>query len=175
MNIRKLVTWVAGAATLALAACGGGGSSGGIGGTGGGGGGIGGTGVAYGTITAFGSVWVNGVEYGTGSTTFKTDDHPNGGATQGDLRIGMVVRVDGSVSGKRADVIIVDLNRLHSTPRPAELASTLVYSTQSSDVLTVIIDGGILMRDRILTTLDEQQVIDEANQEATLLMKRAGV
>jgi len=108
MNIRKLVTWVAGAATLALAACGGGGSSGGIGGTGGGGGGIGGTGVAYGTITAFGSVWVNGVEYGTGSTTFKTDDHPNGGATQGDLRIGMVVRVDGSVSGKRADTITVD-------------------------------------------------------------------
>lgn len=108
MNIRKLVTWIAGAAALALAACGGGGSSGGIGGTGGGGGGIGGTGVAYGTITAFGSVWVNGVEYSTGSTTFKTDDHPNGGATQGDLRIGMVVRVDGSVSGKRADTITVD-------------------------------------------------------------------
>lgn len=108
MTIRRLLTWIAGAATLALAACGGGGSSGGIGGTGGGGGGIGGTGVAYGTITAFGSVWVNGVEYSTGSTTFKTDDKPNGGGTQTDLHKGMVVRVDGSVSGKRADVITVD-------------------------------------------------------------------
>lgn len=106
MNIRKIVTWLTGATALALAACGGGGSSGGIGGTGGGG--IGGTGVAYGTITAFGSVWVNGVEYSTTSTTFKTDDHPNGGGSQNDLRIGMVVQVDGSISGATASTITVD-------------------------------------------------------------------
>ena len=72
MNIRKLVTWLAGASALVLAACGGGGSSGGIGGTGGGG--IGGTGVAYGTITDFGSVWVNGVEYQSGTATIRIDD-----------------------------------------------------------------------------------------------------
>ncbi len=106
MNIRKLVTWLAGATALALAACGGGGSSGGIGGTGGGG--IGGTGVAYGTITAFGSVWVNGVEYSTSGTVFKTDDNPNGGGSQNDLRIGMVVQVDGSISGATASTITVD-------------------------------------------------------------------
>lgn len=107
MNIRKLATWLAGATALALAACGGGGSSGGIGGTGGGG--IGGTGVAYGTITAFGSVWVNGVEYSTSGTTFKTEDKPDGvGASQSDLRIGMVVRVDGSISGATASTITVD-------------------------------------------------------------------
>jgi hypothetical protein len=106
MNIRKLMTWLAGATALVLAACGGGGSSGGIGGTGGGG--IGGTGVAYGAITAFGSVWVNGVEYSTSNTTFKTDDNPNGGGSQNDLRIGMVVQVDGSISGATASTITVD-------------------------------------------------------------------
>jgi len=107
MNIRKLVTWLAGATALVLAACGGGGSSGGIGGTGGGG--IGGTGVAYGTITAFGSVWVNGVEYSTNGTVFKTEDKPDGaGASQSDLRIGMVVQVDGSISGATASIITVD-------------------------------------------------------------------
>lgn len=107
MKLRTFITWVATAATLAVAACGGGGSSGGIGGTGGGGG-IGGTGVAYGTITGFGSVWVNGVEYDTSNTVFKTDDNPNGGGGQDDLRIGMVVRVDGSVSGATASTITVD-------------------------------------------------------------------
>ena len=68
-------------------------------------GGIGGTGVAYGAITAFGSVWVNGVEYSTSNTTFKTDDNPNGGGSQNDLRIGMVVQVDGSISGATASTI----------------------------------------------------------------------
>lgn len=103
MNIRKLVTWAMGAAALVLAACGGGGSSGGIGGTGGGG--IGGTGVAYGTITDFGSVWVNGVEYQSGTATIRIDDtvHP-----ESDLRRGMVVRVDGSISGATASTITVD-------------------------------------------------------------------
>ncbi len=108
MKIAKLIGWLAASATLALAACGGGGgSSGGIGGTGGGGG-IGGTGIAYGTITAFGSVWVNGVEYDTSNTIFKTDDNPNGGGRQDDLRVGMVARVDGSISGKTAATITED-------------------------------------------------------------------
>lgn len=112
MKLRKLVTWIAASATLAIAACGGGGGIGGTGGggggNGGGGGGIGGTGVAYGTITAFGSVWVNGVEYDTSNTTFKTDDNPNGGGGQDDLRVGMVVRVDGSIANKTAATITED-------------------------------------------------------------------
>lgn len=105
MNIRRLRTWLAGAAALALVACGGGGgASGGIGGTGGGGG-IGGTGVAYGSITQFGSVWVNGVEYNSSNATIRIDDNPH---PESDLRIGMVVRVDGSVSGATANTITVD-------------------------------------------------------------------
>jgi cytosine/adenosine deaminase-related metal-dependent hydrolase len=77
--------------------------------------------------------------------------------------------------GKRADVTIVDLKRLHSTPQPTDIASALVYSAQSSDVVTVLIDGDIVMRDRQLLTLNEQKVIEDANREATLLMERAGV
>lgn len=106
MFVRPFQRWLAAGTGLALAAaiaaCGGGGSSGGIGGTG--------TepSVAYGTITAFGSVWVNGVEYSTSNTVFKTDDHPSGGGSQADLRVGMVVRVDGSVATKTAFEIVED-------------------------------------------------------------------
>jgi cytoskeletal protein CcmA (bactofilin family) len=96
---KTIRNWAASALVLALAACGGGGgggADGGIGGTGGGGdGGIGGTGVAFGGITAFGSVWVNGVRYNTDTAVFKLDDR---NVTQADLRVGMVVRVDGSIS-----------------------------------------------------------------------------
>ena len=103
MNTRSnLKTWLtAAAAALALGACGGGG--GGIDGTGGGG--IDGTGVAYGTITAFGSIWVNGVEYSTSGSTIRLDDNS---VTQADLRVGMVVRIDGSIANATAATVTVD-------------------------------------------------------------------
>lgn len=99
MNIRKFAATIAATAVAVLAACGGGGSSGGIGGTGNN------PDVAVGTITQFGSVWVNGVEYDTSDTTIRIDDNPG---AESDLRIGMVVRVDGSISGARAGEITVD-------------------------------------------------------------------
>ena len=74
--------------------------------------------------------------------------------------------------GKRADVIVVDLNRLHAVPK-AEVISSLVYSAQASDVRVTIIDGRVVMRDRVLTSLNEAEVIDEANREAQELAKRA--
>ena len=77
--------------------------------------------------------------------------------------------------GKRADVIVVRLDGLHSTPQDADAISKLVYSAQPADVQTVIIDGRFVMHDRKLQTLDEAGVIDEANREARLLMQRAGL
>ena len=86
----------------------------GCGGGGGGslaGGGIGGTGItAFGTITGFGSVFVNGVEFETSGTSFDVDDDDT--AVEGDLGIGMVVTVTGilnddGVTGS-ADSIVYD-------------------------------------------------------------------
>ncbi|MBV9209677.1 MAG: 5'-deoxyadenosine deaminase [Acidobacteria bacterium] len=97
-------------------------------------------------------------------------------ATMGGARaLGLADEIGSLEEGKRADVLIVKLDALHSAPRPAEIVSALVYSAQASDVLTVIIDGRLVMRDRKLLTLDEQAVVDEANREAALLMSRAGI
>jgi 5-methylthioadenosine/S-adenosylhomocysteine deaminase len=77
--------------------------------------------------------------------------------------------------GKRADVSLVRLNRLHSTPRPDDIVSSIVYSSQATDVETVIIDGRIVMRERQLLTMDEQDVMAEANLQAQALARRAGI
>jgi 5-methylthioadenosine/S-adenosylhomocysteine deaminase len=77
--------------------------------------------------------------------------------------------------GKRADVIVVRLDGLHSTPQAADPISKLVYAGQPADVQTVIIDGHFVMRDRKLETLDERAIIADANREATLLIERAGL
>ena len=76
--------------------------------------------------------------------------------------------------GKRADVAVLRLGQLHTAPA-AEVVSSLVYAATASDVQTVIIDGQEVMRDRTLLTLDEAQVIGEANAQAELLMSRAGL
>ena len=77
-------------------------------------------------------------------------------------------------AGKRADVIVVRLNESHVTPR-TELASTLVYATQATDVDTVIIDGQVVMRERRLLTIDETETIAVANREKEELLQRAGL
>jgi len=77
-------------------------------------------------------------------------------------------------AGKRADVIVVRLNESHVTPR-TDLASTLVYATQATDVDTVIIDGQVVMRDRKLLTIDEAETIAAANREQEALLRRAGL
>lgn len=100
MITKRWLTAAIAATALALSACGGGGG-GGIGGTGTGGG----DGVAYGTITGFGSVWVNGVEYSSSGTVIKRDDNT---VSQSDLRIGMIARVDGSIAARQAQSISVD-------------------------------------------------------------------
>ncbi len=67
--------------------------------------------------------------------------------------------------GKRADVAVVDLERIHMTPRfqrgsdtVDSLASALVYSGKSTDVRDVLVDGRWVMRHRELLTLDVEEL-----------------
>jgi 5-methylthioadenosine/S-adenosylhomocysteine deaminase len=59
--------------------------------------------------------------------------------------------------GKRADILIVDLDDFNQTPL-YNIYSLLVYATKADDVRTVIIEGRVVMRDRRLLTLDEQDI-----------------
>lgn len=77
--------------------------------------------------------------------------------------------------GKRADVIVVNLEALHFTPGPSDLVSSLVYSAQTSDVESVIIDGELVMRDRELLTMDEPTLHQDSDRQRLELMKRAGI
>src|SRR5712672_2826752 len=60
-------------------------------------------------------------------------------------------------TGKRADVVIVDLDDLNQTPS-YNIYSNLVYATKASDVRTVIVEGRVIMRDRRLLTLNEETI-----------------
>lgn len=89
--------------------------------------------------------------------------------------LGLEKEIGSLETGKRADVILVDLNRPHSSPQRDDVVPTLVYSAMAADVRTAIIDGQIVMRNGKLLTLNEAVVIDEANREADALRTRAGI
>ena len=67
--------------------------------------------------------------------------------------------------GKKADIIILDMNKPHLTPLYNEY-SHLAYAVSGSDVRTTIINGKVVMRDYELQTVDEQEVIAKVNEIA---------
>lgn len=72
-------------------------------------------------------------------------------------------KITGSLeAGKRADLVIVDMDSLHQTPY-FNIYSSLVYATKADDVRTVIINGTIVMLDRRLLTLNERAIKIDAN------------
>jgi 5-methylthioadenosine/S-adenosylhomocysteine deaminase len=77
--------------------------------------------------------------------------------------------------GKKADLTLINLGEAHTTPKPADLASTIVYSAAASDVQTVVIDGRVVMKDRTLQTLNEAKLIVDADVEMKSLINRAGL
>jgi 5-methylthioadenosine/S-adenosylhomocysteine deaminase len=74
-------------------------------------------------------------------------------------------------AGKRADLIVVDLNTVHNMPAfdrdPNAVYARIVYAAKSTDVVDVMCNGKWLMRDRRLLTLDEAALREEAQHEAT--------
>jgi 5-methylthioadenosine/S-adenosylhomocysteine deaminase len=88
--------------------------------------------------------------------------------------LGLEKEIGSLEAGKRADLIVVNLDRLHSSPQ-RDVVSTLVYSAVSADVRTTIVDGQVLMRDGELLTMNEASVIEDANRESSALAERAGL
>lgn len=73
-------------------------------------------------------------------------------------------------SGKRADLILIDLKQLHNTPRFQResngIYAQIVYAAKSSDVTDVMVNGKWLMRDQQLTTLKDSDLYEQAAEYA---------
>jgi 5-methylthioadenosine/S-adenosylhomocysteine deaminase len=91
-------------------------------------------------------------------------------ATIGGARALHMEDLIGSIeSGKRADIVIVDMDSLHQTP-VFNVYSHLVYATKAEDVRTVVINGRVIMLNRRLLTLDENVIKKDANAYRTKII-----
>ncbi len=72
--------------------------------------------------------------------------------------------------GRRADLIVVDTSPLHNSPRfrrdPNNAYAQIVYAAKSTDVSDVMVNGKWLMRDRELLTLNEKDLLAQAQEVA---------
>ncbi|MEO7386397.1 MAG: DUF5666 domain-containing protein [Gammaproteobacteria bacterium] len=160
--MNKLSRWfgiagVAGAVLGLVVACGGGGGGGGFVG-------IDRLGVTNGTITGFGSIFVNGVEYSTTGADFDIDDSPG---SQGDLEVGQQVTIEWSSTDdgvtRRGNVIRYD-DTLEGPIGSIDLANqSLIILGQ-----VVIVDGATSFDNEIvprdLTGLAEGDVVKVSGQ-----------
>lgn len=90
---------------------------------------------------------------------------------QGARALGLEEEVGSIEVGKRADLLLLNLEQLHTTPHP-DLISAIVYSASRKNVETVMIDGRVVVRDGLLLTMNEAEVMRQAGQHALALSAR---
>jgi 5-methylthioadenosine/S-adenosylhomocysteine deaminase len=91
-------------------------------------------------------------------------------ATRGGAAAAGLVGTTGALEvGRRADVVLVDLSGPHCQPMHDPRAA-LVYSIRASDVVTVLVDGEVVVRDRRLTRVDLDEVVGRAGEVAPQLV-----
>jgi cytosine/adenosine deaminase-related metal-dependent hydrolase len=87
----------------------------------------------------------------------------------------MIDHLTGSIEkGKRADIIIVDYWQPHLHPLNNPV-SHLVYTASGHDVKHSIVDGRLIMFNRKVLTMREEEVLEEAEKAAWSLYERAGI
>lgn len=76
--------------------------------------------------------------------------------------------------GKKADLITINLMQPHLTPAH-NLLNTLVDCAAEHDVTDSVINGKIVMRDRNVLTMNEEEIIKECSKRMKQIAERSGI
>jgi cytosine/adenosine deaminase-related metal-dependent hydrolase len=76
------------------------------------------------------------------------------------------------VPGRLADIITIDLKPHHVPVR--DPASAIVYCAKGSDVCDVLVDGEVVVENRVLKTINLEELMDDVGNKGLLPDKRAG-
>ena len=94
------------------------------------------------------------------------------GTIKGAEALGLDDEIGSIEVGKKADIILIDTNCANMVPDSSTLTSNIIYSANGSNVDTTICNGKILMENKKLVALDEQEIYDNA-REAIKNLKEA--
>ncbi len=93
-------------------------------------------------------------------------------ATQGGARAVRHGKVLGSLEvGKKADLIVLDTRQAHLVPA-GRIVSAWIHNGQPSDIESSMVDGQFIMRNRKVLTMDEDQIVAEADRVGRRIWKQ---
>ena len=84
--------------------------------------------------------------------------------------LGIGDKVGSLETGKKADIIILDINKPHLTPMYNPY-SHIAYTARGADVNHSIINGKIIMHERKLMTLNLELILEKAREKSGLVLK----
>jgi 5-methylthioadenosine/S-adenosylhomocysteine deaminase len=88
--------------------------------------------------------------------------------------LGLQDDIGSIVAGKKADLVILNLNQPHTVPH-SNLFSTIVYAASPENVETVIIDGKVLLDQKQFILFDEKEMLAKCIKESERLIQRAQI
>lgn len=90
--------------------------------------------------------------------------------------LGLEKEIGSLEKGKKADIILIDLKKLHLTPylvrKYFNILPNIIYAAQASDVDTVIVDGKIIMENRRLQNVNEEELMEKHTKATEELLER---
>lgn len=96
--------------------------------------------------------------------------------SEGAKALGMEKRIGSLEAGKKADVILLNLDHPHLYPQwkqlPGNIPNLIVFSARGSDVDTVILDGQILKENNRFTLLEPATIATNAQASFTRIQQR---
>jgi len=110
----------------------------------------------------------------TGVTTLPARRALRLATIDGARALGLDAQIGSIEAGKRADLAVVRLDGAHVEPG-GDVFSRLVYACSSRDVVHVLVDGQLVVRDREHQRLDVERVKARARDQAKKLLARAAL
>jgi len=144
--------------------------------------GISGTGIVFGSITGFGSIFVNGVEYEIDDADFDVDG--NVSASQSNLKIGMVVKLEATDNGDGTGIassVVYDeivegpVASVNPTLDPEINTIQVFGSTIIINSLTTVFEGGASFDGvQVNDVVEVSGFVDQSGQVFATLIERKG-
>ncbi len=107
-----------------------------------------------------------------GANTMKAETIFRMATIEGAKALGLEKEIGSIEVGKKADIVLLNLNDVHNPVNNSNIYSSIVYSSRPENVDSVMINGKWVYRKREYVTLDVDKVLKESLRELTALLKR---